>query len=190
MSQITIRPARPSDAEALLAIYAPYVEKTAITFEYDAPTVEEFRSRIEETLKAYPYLVAEIQGRPVGYAYAGPFHTRAAYDWNVETSIYIEEGRRRNGLGRALYDALEKYLYAMGIVTLYACITYPANPDPYVTTDSVDFHSYMGYQMVGNFHQSGYKFNRWYDVVWMEKQIGRRMVPMPAVKRFHEVVGD
>ena len=190
MSQITIRPARPSDAEALLAIYAPYVEKTAITFEYDVPTVEEFRSRIEETLKAYPYLVAEIQGRPVGYAYAGPFHTRAAYDWNVETSIYVEEGRKRNGLGRALYDALEKYLRAMGIVTLYACITYPANPDPYVTTDSVDFHSYMGYQMVGNFHQSGYKFNRWYDVVWMEKQIGRRMVPMKPVRRFPELVGD
>ncbi len=187
MPNITIRTARPSDAEALLAIYKPYVEKTAITFEYDVPTVEEFRARITHTLEAYPYLVAEVQGRPVGYAYASAFHTRAAYDWNVETSIYVEEGNKRNGIGRALYDALETYLRAMGIVTLYACITYPAMPDPYVTTASVDFHAYMGYQMVGNFHQSGYKFNRWYDVVWMEKPLNPRRTPMEAVKRFSEI---
>ena len=85
--KIRIRPVKPEDAEKLLAIYAPYVEQTAITFEYEVPTVEEFREQIHNTLKKYPYLVAEQGGEPVGYAYVGPFHDRPAYDWAVETSI-------------------------------------------------------------------------------------------------------
>lgn len=187
MSRINIRTATPSDAEALLAIYRPYVEETAITFEYETPGVEEFRERITHTLETYPYLVAEINGRPAGYAYASPFHTRPAYDWNVETSIYVDKTLRKSGVGRALYEALEKALSAMGIITLYACITYPATLDPYVTTNSVDFHAYMGYELVGNFHRSGYKFHRWYDVVWMEKNIGKHLIPMKPVRKFPEL---
>ena len=91
--KIRIRPAKPEDAEKLLAIYAPYVEQTAITFEYEVPTVEEFRERIHNTLKKYPYLVAEQGGEPVGYAYVGPFHDRPAYDWAVETSIYVDQNK-------------------------------------------------------------------------------------------------
>ncbi len=184
MPQLTIRTARPSDAAALLAIYAPYVEKTAITFEYEVPSLAEFEERIRHTLETYPYLVAELNGKPVGYAYASPFHTRPAYDWNVETSIYVDGNHKHRGIGRALYDALEKALASMGIITLYACITYPANPDPYVDTNSVDFHAYLGYELVGNFHQSGYKFGRWYDVVWMEKGIGKHLAKMKPVQPF------
>ena len=117
-SKITIRPATPDDAEALLSIYAPYVEQTAITFEYEVPSVEEFRDRIVHTLKLYPYLVAQRETSTnsnasteiVGYAYAGPLHARAAYAWSVETSIYVKKSEKKSGIGKALYSALEKVL--------------------------------------------------------------------------------
>lgn len=107
MGVLTIRTAVRQDAEALLQIYAPYVKNTAITFEYDVPSVEEFAGRISKVLQKYPYLVAEVNGEPVGYAYAGPFKERAAYDWAVETTVYVRENMKKSGIGRALYTALE-----------------------------------------------------------------------------------
>ena len=92
--EICFRTARPEDAEELLKIYAPYVENTAITFEYEVPSIEEFQQRIENTLRKYPYFVAEQDGKPAGYAYAGPLKERAAYDWAVETTIYIQQEKR------------------------------------------------------------------------------------------------
>ena len=91
MEPTVIRPARPEDAAALLAIYAPYVEKTAVTFEYQPPALEEFAGRVRRTLERFPYLAAEREGRLLGYAYASPFHPRPAYRWSVETSIYVAE---------------------------------------------------------------------------------------------------
>lgn len=172
MNDIKIRTATTRDAAKLLEIYAYYVENTAITFEYDVPTQEEFERRIRDTLEKYPYIVAELGGEIAGYAYAGDFHIRAAYRWNVETSIYIHKDYRRIGLGRALYEALEKILRAQNILNMNACIAYPANEDEYLTKDSVKFHNKLGFSLVGEFHQSGYKFNRWYNMVWMEKSIG------------------
>ena len=163
--KIRIRPAKPEDAEKLLAIYAPYVEKTAITFEYEVPTVEEFRERIHNTLKKYPYLVAEQGGEPVGYAYVGPFHDRPAYDWAVETSIYVDQNKKRMGIGKKLHEALEEELRNRGFLNMNACIAYPAQEDEYLTRNSVEFHAHLGYRMVGQFHQCGYKFHRWYDMV-------------------------
>lgn len=185
--KIRIRPAKPEDAEKLLAIYAPYVEQTAITFEYEVPTVEEFRERIHNTLKKYPYLVAEQGGEPVGYAYVGPFHDRPAYDWAVETSIYVDQNCKRMGIGRKLHDALEQALSAMGILNLYACIAFPIGTDPYLTEDSVHFHEHLRYTHTAHFHKCGYKFNRWYDIVWMEKTIGEHKEKQPAVKAFSEI---
>ena len=124
-NKLQIRVATKEDAEALLAIYAPYVEKTAITFEYEVPSIEEFRCRIQETLKKYPYLVAEKNGKIVGYAYAGAFHVRPAYDWAVETSIYVSELQKGEGIGKALYKALEEQLSRLHILNLNACIAYP-----------------------------------------------------------------
>ena len=112
---LRIRTAHLSDAPALRAIYAPYVEKTAITFEYTVPDVEEFAARMRATLRRYPYLVAERGGELVGYAYAGPFGTRAAYDWAVEMSIYLREDQRHQGTGRRLYAALEAVLRAQNV---------------------------------------------------------------------------
>ena len=183
-NKLQIRVATKEDAEALLAIYAPYVEKTAITFEYEVPSIEEFRCRIQETLKKYPYLVAEKNGKIVGYAYAGAFHARPAYDWAVETSIYVSELQKGEGIGKALYKALEEQLSRQHILNLNACIAYPAQEDPYLTRDSVEFHSRLGYQMVGRFTQCGYKFGRWYDMVWMEKLIGAHTAPAPQVRPY------
>ena len=186
--KIRIRPAKPEDAEKLLAIYAPYVEQTAITFEYEVPTVEEFRERIHNTLKKYPYLVAEQGGEPVGYAYVGPFHDRPAYDWAVETSIYVDQNKKRMGIGKKLHEALEEELRNRGFLNMNACIAYPAQEDEYLTRNSVEFHAHLGYRMVGQFHQCGYKFHRWYDMVWMEKFIGEHrenqpdIIPFPKLK--------
>ena len=178
----TIRFAAPEDATDLLAIYAPYVETTAITFEYEVPTVEEFRRRIEKTLTFYPYLVAEREGTIVGYAYAGAFHARAAYAWAAEVSIYVDRNCRGQGIGRALYTALEQLLKEMGILNLNACIAYPEREDEYLTKASVEFHRHMGYEWVGQFHNCGYKFDRWYHMIWMEKIIGEHITPAKAVK--------
>lgn len=187
MENIHIRVAEPADAAALLEIYAPYVRETAITFEYDVPTVDEFADRIRRTLEHYPYLVA-VQGEVIlGYAYAGVFKGRPAYDWAAETSIYIDRSLRRTGLGRKLYQALEELLKKQNILNVYACIAYPAEEDAYLTRDSVDFHSHMGYRLVGQFRQCGYKFDRWYDMVWMERMIGNHVSGQPPVKWFSEL---
>mgnify|MGYP000218870985 CR=1 FL=1 len=160
------------NAAELLAIYAPYVEKTAITFEYTVPSVAEFAERMQQVQQRYPYLVAEQDGKIVGYAYVSPFKERAAYDWSVETSIYVDMIQKRKGIGRLLYDRLEEILKKQGILNVNACIGYPQIDDEYLTKDSVYFHEKLGYHMVGTFHQCGYKFGRWYDMVWMEKFIG------------------
>lgn len=188
MEEITIRPAVKQDAEALRQIYAPYVEKTAITFEYEVPTVEEFAGRISNVLRRYPYLVAEVNGEPAGYAYAGPFKERAAYDWAVETTVYVREDMKNHGIGRALYEVLEKALAAQGILNLNACIAFPEKEDEYLTTDSVKFHERMGFNETGRFHKCGCKFGRWYDMVWMEKHIGTHEENPAEVRSFSEVM--
>lgn len=188
MEGITIRTAVLQDAEVLLEIYAPYVKNTAITFEYDVPTVEEFAGRMSNVLRRYPYLVAEVDGEPAGYAYAGPFKERAAYDWAVETTVYVKEDMKKHGIGRALYEALEKTLAAQGILNLNACIAFPEKEDEYLTTDSVKFHKKMGFSEVGRFHKCGCKFGRWYDMVWMEKHIGTHEENPAEVRFFAEVM--
>lgn len=179
---VTIRIASPADARELLKIYAPYVENTAITFEYDVPTPEEFENRINNTLKNYPYLVAEQNGESVGYAYTHPFVGRAAYGWSAEVSIYLKENKRKMGIGKKLYEALESISKAQNILNLNACIGYTETEDEHLTNNSMEFHTHMGYALVGRFHNSGYKFGRWYDMIWMEKLIGEHdSKPQPVV---------
>lgn len=168
----TIRNAEEDDAPALLAIYRPYIEQTAITFEIVPPTEKEFRKRIRSTLITYPFLVAEQEGKPVGYAYARAFNERKAYQRSCETSIYVDRFCRKGGVGKALYCALEEAVDKMGIINLNAAISMPkTEDDPYLTTNSADFHRHLGYQLVGTFHDCAYKFDRWYDLIWMEKMI-------------------
>ena len=189
-SNIHIRTASPDDAAALLAIYAPYVLETAITFEYDVPSTEEFVRRITHTLEKYPYLVAEKDHTILGYAYAGPFHERAAYDWAVETSIYVDENLKHSGIGRLLHDALENALKKQGILNMNACIACTPTEDPHLNNNSVEFHTHMGYRLVGEFYQCGYKFRTWYNMVWMEKQIGEHLTDQPEIRKFRDIESD
>ena len=187
--EITVRIAGQADAEALLEIYAPYVDHTAITFEYEVPSLKEFEDRIQEIMQKYPYLVAEKEGEICGYAYASAFKGRAAYAWAVETSIYIKGEQRGFGIGRRLYEVLEQCLFEQGILNVNACIAYHEVEDSYLTKDSVKFHEKMGYEQVAHFHECGYKYDRWYDILWMEKHIGEHGENPPQVKCFDEVKG-
>lgn len=188
-SGLFLRVVSPEDAEALLRIYVPYVRETAITFEYTVPSVEEFRGRISRTLSRYPYLAAVQDGEIAGYAYTGAFHERAAYDWCVESSIYLDMSRRGSGIGRKLYQALEGVTLAQNILNLNACIACPEVEDEYLTNNSVEFHAHMGYRMVGRFETCGYKFGRWYHMVWMEKllaehpQFPKAVIPFPQLSK-------
>ncbi|MCI8983540.1 MAG: GNAT family N-acetyltransferase [Hungatella sp.] len=183
-----IRTASPRDGAALLKIYGPYVERTAITFEYRVPSVEEFSGRIERTLKQYPYFAAEFEGELVGYAYAGPFHEREAYDWAVETSLYVAWDQRKMGIGRRLHDALETALREQGILNMNACVACPCGEaDEYLTWSSLEFHRRLGYRPVGEFRQCGYKFGRWYNMAWLERHIGDHLGEQPVPKAFGDI---
>ena len=172
---MTIRSASSNDVRRLLEIYAFYVEYSAITFEYDVPSIKEFRERIDNTLKKYPYLVLEDNGVISGYAYAGPFKNRAAYDRSCEVTIYLDHEAKGRGYGRKLYEALEQELKQRGFLNLYACIGDPIEEDEYLTRNSEEFHRHIGYTKVGTFHKCGYKFERWYNMIWMEKFIGEHV---------------
>ncbi|SEK49503.1 phosphinothricin acetyltransferase [Butyrivibrio sp. ob235] len=167
-----VRDVKIEDAKRLLEIYGYYVENTAITFEYDIPSIEEFSGRIQNITKKYPYLVIEEDGEIYGYAYANTFKDRAAYDKSCELTIYLDKDSKKKGYGRALYETLEARLTEMGIENLYACIGDPIEIDQYLNRNSEEFHSHLGFETVGRFHKCGYKFDKWYNMIWMEKLIG------------------
>ena len=183
---VKIQVASVEDAEELLAIYAPYVEKTAITFEYEVPSVEEFKGRIAHVLQRFPYLKAVEDGKILGYAYVSPFKERAAYGWSVETSIYVDENVKHKGVGRKLHEVLEAVLKEQGILNMEACIGYPEVEDEYLDKNSVNFHAHMGYRMIGEFKKCGYKFDRWYNMVWMEKLLDPEIKHPKPIKWMEE----
>jgi len=171
-TDIILRMATKEDAEEILEIYAPYVTDTAISFEYHVPSVKEFAERITHIMKKYPYIVAIENNRIIGYAYASAFKERAAYDWAVETTVYLRQDCRGKGVGKKLYLALEEILRKQNILNLNACIAYTSTDNVYLTNASIYFHYQLGYKKVGHFTKCGYKFETWYDMIWMEKMIG------------------
>ena len=175
MGAFEIRSATPDDAGQLLEIYSHYVTNTAVSFEYEVPSLKEFKSRIEGILKKYPYLCVVEDGKILGYAYANTFKERKAYQKCVELSIYLSKGCQRRGYGRALYEALESRLKKIGILNAYACIATTEIEDEYLTNNSVHFHSHLGFKKCGEFKKCGIKFGRWYDMVWMEKMLGEHI---------------
>lgn len=187
MSELTFRVAKLDDAKEILNIYAYYVKNTAITFEYEVPSEEEFCQRIENTLKKYPYILAIENDQIVGYGYAGAFYGRAAYDWSCEMTIYLGQNAQKKGIGKQLYQYLESILKEMGICNLYACIASPKTEDEFLTKNSIQFHSHLGYRLVGTFQNCGYKFHRWYDMVWMEKIIGEHKKNQASITRFDQL---
>lgn len=166
-----IRNAQIEDVPRLVEIYSYYVEETAVSFEYSIPSMDEFTNRLKDVRKKYPYLVCEIDGRIVGYVYADAYGTREAYNWTVATSIYLDKDCRRMGVGSALYEALEEKLKKQGIVNLLAAVAYIEEEDDYLTHDSYKFHMDKGYKEVAHMIKVGKKFDRWYDLLWMQKVV-------------------
>ena len=160
---VTIRPATELDAVAVAAIYAPYVE-TAISFEETAPTPEEIAARIAKSRSRWQWLVAELDGEVVGYAYGSQHRERAAYRWSVEVSAYVGRDHHRQGIGRALYSALFAELAGKGFCNAFAGITLPNEP-------SVKLHTSMGFHPIGTFRSIGWKFGRWHDVAWFQRKL-------------------
>lgn len=167
MSGVRVRAASADDAAAIAAIYAPYVDETAITFELDAPDAAEMARRIEAILARFPYFVAEVDGRVLGYAYADLYRTRAAYRWAIETTVYVDRRHPRRGIGRALYEALLTASAEAGFVTALGVIALP-------NQGSVALHEAMGFVHAGTQVGVGYKHGRWHDVGFWQCDLARR----------------
>lgn len=161
---MSIRVATSRDVPAILEIYGPYVSQTAISFEYDVPTEAVFLERFQKITRQFPWLVWEENGKILGYAYADAPFERAAFRWCAEPSIYLAPEARRRGIGKALYEALEKALFKQGYCLLYALITT-------VNNDSVAFHEAMGYRQLAQFPACGFKHQAWHGIIWMEKRL-------------------
>ncbi len=169
--RLTVRAVRSSDAGRLAEIYSYYVLNTAVSFEYAAPTADEFMKRIKHITEKYPYLVCEKDGQIVGYAYASAYSTREAYSWTVSTSIYLDKDLRREGIGSLLYASLEEELKKQGIINLLAGVAYSEKEDEFLSHDSYLFHMREGYEKAAHLKAVGKKFDRWYDLLWMQKKI-------------------
>lgn len=161
---LVIRDATTADAAAMLDIYRPIVEHTAISFEEAPPTPEEFADRIATLRSTHGWVVGEHNGRLVGYAHAAPHRSRAGYRFSVETTVYVAEDMQGTGVGRALYRALFDRLAASGFVSAYAGIALP-NPA------SVRLHESVGFTYIGTFPHVGFKLDRWHDVGWWYRAV-------------------
>lgn len=181
MPEVVLRPAEEEDIAEMLALYAPYVVQTTVSSEYDAPSMEEFTRRWRTYTQKLPWLVCRIDGEVVGYGYAAPHRTRAAYQWSVETSIYVAQEQHRHGIAGAIYAALFELLAMQGYYNIYVGITSP-------NERSMKFHKAMGFTISGAYQESMYKFGQWRDVLWMGKSLRphdgapQPTVPFPEIK--------
>ena len=183
LKDIKFRNVQLSDAKQLLEIYAPYVTDTAITFEYDVPSLEEFTERIKNISSEYPYIVCTYKDKIVGYAYAHRYMERAAYQWNVESTIYLDMNYKSLGIGRMLYTKLVELLKLQNIENVYACITTE-------NEKSVKFHEKIGFKFIGIYPDTGYKFERWYDITWLGIRISDKNQKPKAIKNINDVEQD
>lgn len=178
---VKIRPATENDADALLKIYTPYITNTTITFEKDIPTLDDFRQRIHDISQNFPYIVAvDDDDQILGYAYAHLYGPRAAFAWTVEASIYLDHNFEGHGLGTMLYKKLEEILTKQGVVNLMACVTEE-------NLNSIKFHEKLGYKVVGVFPKTGFKFNRWLDITWLQKTLNDKSENMKPITPWKEL---
>lgn len=159
-----IRPVVLSDAKELAEIYNYYVINTAFTFEYDAVSTEEFKSRIEQISAKYPYFVVQKNDEILGYAYATSFYTRKAFMWDAEVAIYLKHSATANGLGTAFYNKIFDILTKQNYVNVYSHITYPNDA-------SFALHNKFGFKECARYNKIGYKFGQWRDTIILEKQL-------------------
>jgi L-amino acid N-acyltransferase YncA len=178
----TVRMANAGDGAQIAEIYAPAVTGTVISFEMEPPGAAEMARRVTDALVVYPWLVAERGGEVVGYARGGQYKERAAYQWSVETSVYIRATAHRTGVGRALYGVLFDLLAMQGFFMAYAGVTLP-NPG------SVGLHESLGYTPVGVYRAAGYKFGAWHDVGWWQRQLRPLVLAPPAPRAITALAG-
>ena len=172
---------RPDDAQRVLDIYAPSMEHTNISFEYEVPTPAAFMQRIETITAEYPWLVCEHNGEIVGYAYAGQHRARTAYKWSVESAIYMAEDFCGKGAGKLLYNMLFDLLRQQGFVNVFAGMTLP-------NAKSEGLHRSCGFRDIGVFEKIGYKNNQWHDVRWMQLDLQEHGKDMRLPVHIHEVM--
>ena len=180
MDTVTLRRAHLEDAEAILEIYAPYIRNTNITFEYEVPSLSEFRDRMAGIMEGYPYLICEIDGIAAGYAYAHRYKERAAYQWDAELSVYLREGCERRGIGQAFYTALMEILKEQNVRNVYGIVTSPNPP-------SEALHAAMGFRLAGVSLKTGYKLGKWIDVSCFERPLGDPDSPPEELLTVHQV---
>jgi len=177
----SIRLITADDAEGALAVYAPYVLNTAITFEYEVPTLEEYSKRIESYTAEFPWLVCEQGNSIVGYAYAGKHRARSAYQWSPESTIYLSEHVHGKGIARALYEALFAILTLQGYYNVYAGVLVP-------NEKSEGMHRALGFEEIGTFKKVGYKHGKWHDTKWFQLHLAEHELHPALPKTIHEVV--
>jgi L-amino acid N-acyltransferase YncA len=175
-----IRIATAADAASILDIYVPYIENTSYTFETEVPAVDSFRERIVSYLQNWPWLVCEIDGVIAGYAYGAKHRERVAYQWSIESSVYVHDDYQRTGVARALYTALIDILKLQGSRNLYAVINLP-------NEKSVAFHETMGFEYFATYNSVGYKLGKWKNVGWWQLQLNEYTIEPPAPLKFYEV---
>lgn len=174
LNNAMLSPATPADAEAMLAIYRPYVEHTLITSEHRVPELSAFRQRIVQYTRNTPWIQCTVAGETAGYAYARPHREREGYQWTVETSIYVAESFHGCGVGSALYGALFAMLRAQGFYNVFVGITQ-------VNQKSIAFHRKMGFETIGIEKLSMYKFGKWNNTCWMHMALREHGTPEPPL---------
>jgi phosphinothricin acetyltransferase len=177
----TIRLIKPSDCAAVLEVYRPYVEKTAYTFEYVPPTIAEFQEKIESITTKYPWLVAEYNGKIIGYAYGSTHRARTAYQWSPEATIYVAEVFHGSGIARILYETLFAILKLQGFFNVYAGVLMS-------NEKSVKFHQRLGFYAVGIFRNIGYKLGAWHSNLWLQLHLDEHIDEPPYPKAFPEIL--
>jgi L-amino acid N-acyltransferase YncA len=177
---INIRLAEPDDCASILQIYTPYVTGTAISFECQVPDIAEFSSRMAKIQSQYPWIVCEIDAGIIGYAYAYSFKQREAYNWSVESSIYINQQYHQHNIGKALYYALFNILKLQGYCNVYAGVTLP-------NIKSERLHESMGFKTIGTYPRVGYKLGKWHDVKWYALKINEYNQAPAKPKNINEV---
>lgn len=179
-NEIIIRPIKISDAGKVLEIYRPYIEDTNITFEYTIPELDEWKDRITIVSQQFPWLVAELDGEILGYAYAAKHRDRIAYSWCCEASVYLSDKSQGKGLAKILYQKLFEILKLQGYINVYAILTCP-NPK------SEKFHENFGFNDVGRFYKAGFKFNEWHNTRWMQLHLSEHEMPPREIIPFSEL---
>ena len=183
MSQVKIRMAELEDAKAVYEIYEPYILNTVITFEYDKVPLDSFLERMEKVMEKFPWLVCEINGEIAGYAYCSPHLERAAFGWDCECSVYLNEKYHRRGIGTALYNALFQIVKKQGFYNIYSLICVPHD-------SSVALHKKYGFTEVGTFNNTAYKFDQWRHLLVMEKRLKEPLGEPDPVIPIHSLDKD